>query len=134
MNDDFEQHLRRQPVKQIPAEWRKQILAAPRPAPIARRHWFFSGLTFQLPAPMIRWAALAAVWVVIFGLNHAGRDAAPEMAAASASPSPQIIVALREQKKVLAELIGPAALSDAEKPKPFLPRPHSQKCPRFLNA
>jgi hypothetical protein len=126
MNDDFEQHLQRQPPRQIPRTWRTEILAAARPARASRwQEWL---ATFNLqPATLFRWSALAAVWVVIFALNHASRDASPVVMAKLPPPSPQMVLALREQRKLLSELEQPGEAPAADRQKPARPGPHSQR-------
>ncbi|MCX6894848.1 MAG: hypothetical protein NTZ16_04975 [Verrucomicrobia bacterium] len=134
MNDNFEQRLRRQPLRTIPPEWRADILhaarAADHPAP-THRPQPIPAFSFQFS---FRWGALAAVWLVIFALNYAARDTAPVVTAKSAPPSPQMLLALRQQQKLLAELIDPPAPSDADKPKPISPRPRSELRLQFLTT
>jgi len=79
--DDFEQFLKRQPVRALPREWRAGILAA---AVDARREqlvkrdeetaspstpWW---LVWLLPS-RAAWAGVACAWVVILGLDAASR-------------------------------------------------------------
>jgi hypothetical protein len=40
---------------------------------------------------------------------------------------PQVIVELRQQQRMLAELIGPRDTSDAERSKSFVPQPRSER-------
>ena len=92
MNDEteqFEQRLSRQPLRQIPGEWRAEILAAAREAQrpgTATRHprSLLSTINHQLstllwPHPKA-WAGLAAVWVFIFAVNFSMRDKSPGIA------------------------------------------------------
>jgi len=68
--DEFEQLLSRQPLRRVPADWRDGIV--PR-----RQSWFW-------PSP-IAWAAVAACWLLIAGLQLASRPSpAPQMTAAPA--------------------------------------------------
>jgi len=137
MNEEMEQlerRLNRQPLREIPREWRSEILAAARTAPRASRRWFLPSSIFHLPSPVIRWASLAAVWVVILALNHAARDPAPIVTAKSTPPSPQMLIALRQQQKLLAELIEPPTPREADKPKSFVPRPRSELGRPFVNV
>ena len=83
------------------------------------------------PRP-IAWAGLAAIWLVIAGLNHATPDAS-RRAAKHASPlAPQTLTAFREQSRLLAELLGPREAPVVDRPKPHLPRPRSQHQPSLL--
>lgn len=126
--NEFEQKLSRQPLRHIPAEWRAEILSAAREAQ-PTRHSFLSTLDRQLSALLWphpkAWAGLAAVWIFIFALNFSTRDKAPVVAEKSTPPSPEIIVELRQQQRMLAELIGANQPRDAE-PTRFLPQPRSE--------
>ena len=54
------------------------------------------------------------------------RDKSPVMAEKAAPPSPEVIVELRQQQRMLAELIGLSQAREAETPK-FLPLPRSER-------
>jgi hypothetical protein len=137
MNDDFEQKLQRQPLRQVPAEWRGEILAvaesaaaARHPSPVTRPSWL-STLNSQLstilwPHPKA-WAGLAAVWILIFVVNFSTRDQSPVVAEKSTPPSPEVMVELRQQQRMLAELIGPRDIRDADQSKLFVPHPRSER-------
>lgn len=73
------------------------------------------------------WTGLAAVWVLIFVFNFSQRDPLERMARKSPPPSPEMILAFRQQERLLAELIGLNETHAAEPPpKPFLPQPRSE--------
>jgi hypothetical protein len=143
-SDDFEKRLQHQPVRQVPPEWRAEILsAAHKAAPFqhATRNThrsLLSTLGSQLSAILwprpVAWAGLAAVWLVIAGLNVATRQASPRAVHRTSPLSPQVLVAFQEQARLLAELIGPREAPVAERPKPVLPRPRSERQPRLLCA
>ncbi len=127
--DEFEQQVSRQPIRQIPAGWREEIIAAaavaPRPAPRAS---FLSTLNSRLstvlwPCPQA-WAGLAAVWVFIFAVNFSMQDRPQAAAEKIPPPSPQMVAELKQQRLMLVELIGPT--NDAEPPK-FIPLPRSER-------
>jgi len=139
--DDFEQKLQRQPLRQIPGEWREEILAA---ADVNRRNqpvreFTFAPMPFQRllsilnhqlstvlwPHP-IAWAGLAAVWILIFAVNFSVRDKSPVMAEKSAPPSPEMVAELKRQQRMLTELIGARETHEAE-PQQFFPRPRSER-------
>ena len=140
--EDFEKRLQRQPLRQVPVDWREQILSAAReatsaqavPCPAPRAHGlpdFLSTIYSQLstllwPHP-IAWAGLAAVWMVILGVNLTTHDAEVRIARRATSPSPQVFMAFQEQQRLLAELIGPREIPAAERPKPVPPRPRSER-------
>jgi hypothetical protein len=81
-----------------------------------------------IPAYPRIWAGLAAAWVVIFALAFASRDTSPTIAKASPPPSPEMLVALQNQKRLLAEmLMDNAKAGDTDRPKPTRPSPHSER-------
>ena len=72
------------------------------------------------------WTALAAVWIALFIFNVSQRDKSELAARKLPPPSPEAILAWRQQERLLAELIGPSAPGDAEQRKIFLPQPRSE--------
>ena len=149
MNDEtetFEQRLRRQPLRQLPHEWRGEILSACSGDSAERRRSKFlnagflpkaatpawlSALRQQLAAffwPHPRaWAGLAAVWICILALNFSTHEAAPAQAKKSAPPSPEVMVELKKQQRMFAELVGSHETPEADRPKIFSPRPRSER-------
>jgi len=135
MNDEtekFEQRLTRQPLRPIPREWRAEVLAAAlsaaRPAPRAS---LLETLNQQLatlfwPHPKA-WACLASVWVFILTVNLSMHDSSPRRAEKSEPPSPEMMVELRKQQLLLAELISPRESHDADRPRNFTPRPRGER-------
>ena len=73
------------------------------------------------------WAGLAAVWIFIFAVNFSLRDPSPRMAEKSAPPSPEVIVELKKQQRMFAELVGSYESLDVERRKIFSPRPRSER-------
>ena len=133
--DELEQKLSRQPLRPVPPEWRGDILAAAnagaRPAANAARPGFLSTLNEQLatvfwPHPKA-WAGLAAVWVLILAVDFSLRDNSPRIAEKSAPPSPEVIVELKKQRQLFAELAGAREPQDADRQKVLLPRPRSER-------
>ena len=134
--DDFEQKLQRQPLKGIPAEWRGEILAATtgRESRVESREqegrWpstLVSRLSSLLWPHPAAWAGLAAIWILILAVNFSMRDPSPVRAEKSSPPSPEVIVELRQQQRLLAELIGPRDASDADRSKSFVQQPRSER-------
>ena len=131
--DDFEQRLQRQPLRQIPAEWRAEILDACRESKVESREqerlWpstLVSRLSTVLWPHPKAWAGLAAVWILIFAVDFSMRDTTPVLAEKAAPPSPEVIVELKQQQRMLAELIGAGQAREAEVPR-FLPQPRSER-------
>lgn len=79
------------------------------------------------------WAGLAAVWILILAVNFSMRDHS-QPGFAKASPSPQLILALRQQEQLLNELIGPNQASIAEPQKTYSPRPDSLRTFEILTT
>jgi hypothetical protein len=147
--DDFEKRLQSQPLRQVPAEWREEILSAARQASAAqpvpcptRRARAASPLlstinsrlsTLLWPHP-VAWAGLGAVWVVILGLSFTTRDAALHVARRGSSSSPQVFLAFQEQQRLLNELLGPREIPAAERPKAAPPRPRSERRSELMMA
>lgn len=78
------------------------------------------------------WAGIAAVWIAIFALHIAARGkASPGSGEMAATKNPQVLSALREQKQMLAQLLGPTVTSTAEPPKNSGPR-SEQRCELFI--
>jgi hypothetical protein len=140
--DDFEKRLQRQPLRQLPSEWRQEILSAARQASspyhasrithhASSSPSLLSTINYQLstllwPHP-VAWAGLAAVWVAILGINLTTRDASTAVAKHALPVSPQVFLAFQEQERLLTELLGPRETPVAEKPKPGPPRPRSER-------
>ncbi len=140
-SDNFEKKLQQQPLRQVPGEWRVGILAAARQASSAQHATrnrqppctspsLLSTLRCQLSALLwphpAAWAGLAAVWLMILGLNHATSEVPPRTARRDSPPSPQVFMAFQEQQRLLAELLGPREAPAAERPKPAVPPPRSE--------
>lgn len=140
--DDFEQKLQRQPLRQIPGEWREEILAAAtgRESRVESREqegrWpstLVSRLSSLLWPHPAAWAGLAAVWILILAVNFSMRDQSPVLAEKSSPPAPEVIVELRQQQRLLAELIGSRDTRDADRSKSFVPQPRSERA-EFMAA
>jgi hypothetical protein len=148
--DDFEQRLQRVPHRNVPNEWRRDILAAANaaglngssrreealtasPQRLGKRGYLslVTSAATQMGRELIwpnprAWAGLAAVWVVILALKiSTGNEA--HTSARTSPVSPEVIAELRQQKLLLAELIGEAEVPDAKPPKRSPPRPRSDR-------
>jgi hypothetical protein len=140
--EQFEQRLKGHPWRQIPAEWREQILSAAasqraqKSQPLAGRS-FLSVLNERLtsllwPHPAA-WGGLAAIWIFIFVVNFSIRDQGPAMAEKVVPQSPEVVAQLKQQQRLLAELLGANDSPDADRPKTFVPKPRSE-CTEILSA
>ncbi len=140
--DPFERRLQREQQRPIPPSWRAEILSAAREAALSARtshatepspivSWF---LALLWPHPRA-WAGLAAVWLVVVGLNLSSREPSPEQLASSPTPaSPQQLELLRQQEQMFAELLGPLGRADADRAKPASPKPRSDAGHEFIMA
>jgi len=79
------------------------------------------------------WSGLATIWIFIFIVNFSMRDHS-QMTMVKSSPTPEMVLAYRQQEKLLNELIGPAETQPAESPKVFTPRPSSRRQFEILAA
>lgn len=132
--DQFERRLQSHPQRRIPTSWREEILNGARVAQARQaaalrgtpgttdlvswlKGWFW-------PAPRA-WAGLAAVWLVVLGLELGSHDSSRIASANRAMPaSPQLREMLREQRELFAELAGSRQTSEGTKP---IPQPRSQR-------
>jgi len=142
--DEFEETLQRQPLRPIPQGWRAEILrnaqaaAGSRLPTLDTRPSLLSILNSQLsallwPSPRA-WAGLAAVWVAILAMNLAARDKSPTIAKDVTPPSPEMIMALRQQERLLAELVERPEPRETERSKAVPPRPRSERRDELLMA
>lgn len=81
------------------------------------------------------WSGLAAIWLVIFALQFASRDASPAIAKNSPPPSPEMLAAIQNQKRLLAEMLQDGVkANDTDRPKPSRPPPHSELSMPFVTT
>ena len=74
------------------------------------------------------WTGFAVAWVTIVMVNIAASDhSSPAVQAKGKAASENAFAAWREQQKILAELNGVSEPMDADRPKPFAPKPHSER-------
>ncbi|HTR40387.1 MAG TPA: hypothetical protein VMH87_02065 [Pseudomonadales bacterium] len=129
----FEKLLESHPLRPVPAEWRKEILAAAekaqpahgrQPIPVRSLPGLLRSLFWPHP---VAWGGLAAIWIFIFAAHLSMRDEMPVMAEKVLPPSPQVVMELKQQQHLYAELIGVNDSSDTDRPKPFIPKPRSER-------
>jgi hypothetical protein len=78
-----------------------------------------------LPSRRI-WAGLACAWVVIVALNLTSSEPAPQVVSKARPPTREEIQALIEQRRMLAQLIGPLS-EPANTQKRTSPGPRSER-------
>src|ERR1041385_3475074 len=132
--DDFERRLQHQSMRNIPPEWRAEILSAAEPAadtrsaqdsPLHARRSVLSTLNHQLltilwPSPKA-WAGLAAVWVAILAVNSSVGGASQRLAK-DLTPPPKLMLAIQQQERFSADRPAPS-----EAPPPVRPAPRSER-------
>jgi glucose-6-phosphate isomerase len=126
--DDFEQQLRRRPIRPLPESWRSEIIRAAENAAHARnaaRNSKSLLSTLLWPCPQA-WAGLVAVWLVIAVMNFANREKV-EAVTETKPTSLDVIMALKEQRQAMANLIESFDQPAVEPPKPRLQRPRSER-------
>jgi len=72
------------------------------------------------------WIGLTAVWILLFIVNVSQRDGSQTVTAKS-GPSPEMIMTLKDQQKILAELLTDHSVPhDTERQTIFPPKPRTQ--------
>src|SRR5664280_805406 len=119
--DDFENKLRQQPLRPIPGQWRSSILARaaektrPRSVGFDSRQSLIARLLWPYPRA---WGALAVIWTVLLTIHISLSAGSSSQVRQDTSPSPQVAQVLKEQRRLMAELIGQSSIPDAEPAKP----------------
>src|ERR1017187_7988191 len=121
--NEFEQFLKKQPLRELPLAWRKEILHA-LPEPKAARPWWQEWLW---PSPFA-WAGLACAWLTILAVNMAASPTVSERQMVKQSPmtSQEIALALTQQRKEWAQLLEFPQEYAAETKRSGAPGPRSE--------
>ena len=124
--DDFEQQLRKQPLRGVPPDWRAELLIVARAARAVHgqseptvpwwREWLW-------PCPQA-WAGLAALWLLLAGLHMTAPSSNP---LASQSMATDQQAGLEAQRRELARLLD---APPEPAPVPKSPSPRSMAEPR----
>ena len=77
------------------------------------------------------WAAMAALWLVMWGINRGLSDTPKAAQSARTASAPALFEALEEQRRLLAELIPPVSSQPTEPPRRN-PRPRSDRHSEML--
>jgi hypothetical protein len=136
-SDGFEKSLQRQPLRQIPPEWRAEILRTARAADAQRpiANWpllAVSKLWHELIRPARRiWVGFAFVWVAILAVNFVDTEKSGQSEARITIPPGNLITVWQRQQQFLTELNSPE-YPDMDKPRQSPPKPRSDR--RSLEA
>jgi hypothetical protein len=136
--DDFEKRLQSQPLRQIPTEWRNEILqtatSSRETSPAARRS-LLSTIISQLSTPLWfnpkPWAGLAAMWVVIFALQSTSPKHSGMVATVATRQPSAFLMSLKDEQQTLVELMGNNQPDDMDQPRHASPKPRSELRNRF---
>lgn len=122
--NDFENELKKLPLRPVPPHWRAQILSRASSDSQERddQPWW---VPLLWPSPKA-WGTLAAAWVLLFCFNLANRDSGSRLESPEAA---QIRMAVQERRELQAEL-EQAALRLEDQP----PKPRSQAAPSRLSG
>lgn len=135
--EKIENELRRRAVRALPAEWRAQILATARAAtsqaPAVSSTLLFRWREWLWPCPQA-WAAVAAGWVVIIALQLNSPRPPRVQAENKSARTEQVRMAMAEQRKLLAQVLGSEAVVVAERPKQAIPQRRSELPAQFEMA
>ena len=133
MNQDvFEQRLRRQPMRRVPADWREEILAAAqarRPALGEERGEELAGWRALFARFPVAWGSLAMLWTTLIAVNlllsgpH-GRARGERVFAASAEP---LAVWNLQQAELSLLSDGPAVTTGRQPADPTRPRSEGRR-------
>jgi len=123
-----------QPNPAIQQQWARAIQAAGQLEPVRRltlamafRDWWREVVWSSRRV----WAGLAMVWVVLLAANVSLRE--HPSATAKSGPAMEVIMALKDQQRILAELLPDrSAPPDADQPKIFLPKPRTERMDRLV--
>ena len=134
--DEFEQQLKQQPRRAIPAGWRSEILgaaAAAKTPPVRKdaaqisvRASVVMKLWSELVLPCrVVWAGIAAAWLAVLICNYAMKETPKTIATDIEPASEEMMTARRQQQQLLSQLLERPVPIDAEPAQ--TPRPRSQK-------
>ena len=137
--DDLEKRMAQQPLRQVPIEWREEILASAQKAadggrsrPATARSWWRELLW---PSPWA-WAGAATVWVIGFMLNSFASGGGDEMAFASSVRPPAVIseMAQSERLSLMKSLFESPPAVEAGPPTKLQPKRRSEGNTEWFRA
>ena len=110
--NDFENELKKQPLRAVPEHWRAQILNTARNAmPGVKPAWSWWDLFWPSPKA---WGALAAAWAVLFCFNMVTREQGTSTERPEAA---QIRMAVEQRRELQAEIEEASVRLETPKPR-----------------
>jgi len=111
--NDFENELKKQPMRPVPGHWRQQILTEARAEARLHKHepWWAALLW---PSPKA-WGTLAAAWALMIGFGITTREGAVSEEPPKAT---QIRIAMEEKRRLQAEIEQASLRVEIGSPKP----------------
>jgi hypothetical protein len=116
--NEFENELKKQPLRRVPGHWRAQILGevgSRARAPSQVTPWWTALLW---PSPKA-WGALAAAWALMIGFNILTREPS------ASEPMPhtlQVRMAMEEKRRLQAEIEEASVQRESPKPRTEITR------------
>jgi hypothetical protein len=132
---NWEKHFSRlEPQPAMQTRWRQAVLAAKNPEPVKKFSFQLAFVTSwrELIRPCRHaWAAMAALWLVMLGINAAVSHTPGNALSTRSSPPPTTFQVFEEERSVLAELMPPPVGQPIESPRRDPARPRSEKRTRW---
>ena len=118
-----------QPDPTVQRQWARAIQAAGRPEPVRRLTPAMAFLDWWqdvIWSCRRIWTGLAVVWILILAANVSLREQSPAML--KSGPSSEMIMTLKDQQKILAELLTDhSPPRNADRQKIFSPKPRTER-------
>jgi hypothetical protein len=134
--EPFEEHVRRQPLREVPPDWREDILATARAAAQAtsgkpaRERWGERlrqmAKAWLWPHP-VAWSVVGACWVVIAALNFSLREGEPVVAQKPSPMSAETMTELKRERLMFVELAGLPEKPDLDRIRKQAPQPRTER-------
>jgi hypothetical protein len=90
--------------------------------------WMAQTVWHELVRPCrLAWTGLAAVWLLVLGLNIAAPNDPRTLAHAPTPPAPEVLATLREQSRMLTELLDSGVAPETTSSEPTAPERRSDR-------
>ena len=117
-----------EPSQFLQMRWANAIKTADEPTSVHPLRLVIRTLWRELIWPCRHaWTGLAALWLVLWGINSGLIGGEKIQLASGSAPVPAMLQAMEEQRQLLAELIPPASKQPAEPPRRHHPQPRSDR-------